>query len=145
MFIDTGHAYGYWLAENLGTVYYEKSSVAIGVIEGNGPIASVVFHGYNKKSIQMSVFSKKPSWMSRRLVVRVFTWAFDVIKASKVICQVSSNNKKAISALERLGFRHEATIEDGCIDGNIEYHTLSKEQWAEVKRKIYRGERCKHP
>lgn len=119
---------GRWVCERTGGTYSGADSVAIGLEEQGELIAGVLYDHWNGKSIAMHVAGVESRWMTREFLWYCFHYAFNELRAAKVLGLVSSSNAEALSFDERLGFQTAAVIEDACKDGDLVILTMTRDQ-----------------
>jgi len=95
----------------------------------------VVFTNFTSKNVDLNVVAEDGFWKCPAAVIStfngIFSYAFDLIKASRVTALVVDSNKKSKEFVERLGFTLEGVMRDAadnnesvCIYGFLakEYH-----------------------
>ena len=102
---------------------------AIGILDGNTPIAGVVYHDYRRFTIQMSMASLSPHWCNRRTLRALLGYPFHQLMVARITAYTGKHNKALRSLVERLGFQLEGRIRGG-FDGRkdaLVYGMLRKE------------------
>lgn len=107
---------------------------ALGVHNGQGIVAGVVFHNWSPedKVIEISSAATDPRWLTKRVMREAFGYAFDGLGCRFVIARIHEHNKRARRLWKGLG-ASEYVI-PGLRSGAAEaVYTLSKEQWKRSK------------
>lgn len=108
---------------------------AIGFLLDDKIIAGVIFNNYDPRSgiIEMSAAATNPRWLTRKSLLAVFGYVFDVAGCQMAVMRVAESNARMRSIARRVGFteyviprlygRHEA--------GTVQ--TLTAEQWTQSR------------
>jgi RimJ/RimL family protein N-acetyltransferase len=120
---------------------------AIGFLLDNKLVAGVVFNNFDPVAgvIEMSAAATDPRWITRKSLLAVFGYVFDVAGCQMAVWRVAESNARLRSIARRIGFteyviprlygRHEA--------GTVQ--TLTAEQWTQSRfrrREIGQAERA---
>jgi len=95
-----------WVGERLDVFDFGPCS-AIGIVRDGHLVAGAVFHQYRHPSIEMSFASTTPRWASRDVIRAIVRYAFLQLNCRRLTCITPEENERAITALERVGFRRE--------------------------------------
>lgn len=122
--IVIGHAVGHWTAARVEGQYFEQGSQAIGLEHDGKIIAGVIYEHWNQRSIvcHMAVEGR----LTRQFIWMIFDYAYNQIKAEKVILPVASANKKSVKLVLNMGFREEARLSDAHPTGDLVFFTMSR-------------------
>jgi len=118
---------GRWMCERTGGQYC-GDGVYIGLEQDGKLIAVCGFDNYNGRSLHMHIAAEGKRWMTKEYLWYCFHYPFVEVGVDKIIGIVEEGNKKAIRFDNRLGFVHEATIEDAHPNGAILILTMTKQQ-----------------
>lgn len=82
---------------------------AIGVMRDGVIVGGIVYHDYRPQDgdIQISVAATSARWLTRGVLRAIHRYPFVQLECARVTARTRKNNKRARSALERLGFRME--------------------------------------
>lgn len=85
---------------------------AIGVADGNRPIAGVVYHMWQPRfrTVQMSVAADSPRWAQRGIIRALLSYPFEQLEARKAWIVVSSGNERCLRFVKGIGFRQEGIL-----------------------------------
>lgn len=85
---------------------------AIGVADGNRPIAGVVYHMYAEtyRTLMVSCAAIDARWASRGVVKALLHYPFEQLGVSKLWSVMASSNHRALKFNKGLGFKPEATL-----------------------------------
>lgn len=119
-----GAAVGRWTAERVEGQYFEDGSQAIGLERDGKIIAGVIYEHWNGRTIvcHMAVEGR----LTRQFIWTIFDYAYNQIKAEKVILPVASANKKSVKLVLNMGFREEARLADAHPTGDLVFYTLKR-------------------
>ncbi len=138
-----------WCAQRLwddGRAGDFGNSTALGVVKGDKLISVVIFHNWVPESgvIEMSAAADDPIWLSRKVLLEMYGYIFDVCKCQMVVQRQSINNNRINRILRRFGYdeiklpRMRGRNEDELL------FTLTVEQWCEgMKRRLNHGQEIK--
>lgn len=100
---------------------------AIGVVRGDKPIAGFVYNNYHTDinglphSIELSVASTDPRWMTRQTVRAMFAYPFTHLGVKRLQAQTSVSDAGVNSIMQRLGFTREGLLRCARIEGGDAY------------------------
>lgn len=107
--------------------------------ENNYPVAGVIYDGYNGAIIHAHIWIDAERAPSREFYAAIFDYPFNRLRVGKILGQVKSSNKEAISLDEHLGFVLEAEIKDYYEDGSsLLAYTMTREQCRILNSKAWR-------
>lgn len=111
-------------------VDYSPTNAAqcITCIDESGPIAGVIYDGYNGHSIGAHIAIVEGRAPSRAWYGAIFDYPFNRLGVHKLLGQVAATNSRARALDEHLGFVLEGTIKDYFPDGDLLLYTMTKEQ-----------------
>lgn len=119
-----------WVGEKLGIADFGRCQ-AIGVVDGEAIIAGLVYNNYQKTvpSIEMSVASTDPRWMTRGTLDAAFRYPFVALGVNRVQATIRLKNRRARRMVERLGFTYEGKGREGGPGGCdvVVYSMLARE------------------
>ena len=79
---------------------------ALEVYDGKKLAGGAIFHDYQPShgTIELSILSENPRWMSRQVLTELGQYAFKVAGVQAVIMRMSEHNERAKSIARRCGF-----------------------------------------
>ena len=86
--------------------------VAIGVADGNTPIAGIVYHMWapDFRTMQVSMAADSPRWAQRGIIRAMLHYPFEQQGVRKLWSVIASNNERALKFNKGIGFRQEAML-----------------------------------
>ena len=121
------------------------SSRCVGVIDGDGQlVAGWAWHGWNPHAgtIEFSGASITPKWMTREILHKLFSYAFDGIGCQMIVTRNSDTNTRLHKQLKRYGFDRFDIPRLFGRDENGVVWTLTAEQWRAGSFYLGRGSDC---
>jgi RimJ/RimL family protein N-acetyltransferase len=103
----------------------------IGVDDGNGLVAGVVYHNWSPEAgvIEMSCAATSKRWCPPHVLKAIFGYPFDGVGCRMVVMRVAEGNTGMRRIAKRLGCK-EYVIEDLRADGEADVvYTLTKAAW----------------
>lgn len=102
---DRNRAMLEWAGAMLGHPLAEPCTT-MGVIDGDGLVAVVVFHNFSRRAgiIELSAASTTPRWLTRPVLRAMFGYPFRQIGTQLVVLRVSERNERMIGIALRFGF-----------------------------------------
>jgi hypothetical protein len=100
----------------------------ISCVDEDGPIAGVIYDGYNTKTISAHICVVQGKIPSRAWYGAIFDYPFNRLGVNKILGQVASNNVRARELDEHFGFVQEGVIKDYSVDGDLILYTMTKDQ-----------------
>lgn len=125
---DRPREVGEWICARIGGVFDPAGATAIGLESNGALIAGVMFDHWNGRSIAMHVAGEGGHWMTRQFARDCFGYAFNQLKATKVLGFVDSKNAAARRYDEHLGFQLEAVITDAGKEGDLLIYSMTPGQ-----------------
>ena len=102
-----------WVEQELDTPL-PRPSIAIGVLDGETPIAGVTYTHYledhhtgQPRSLEMSIASTSARWCTRNTLNQFFRYPFQTVGVERVSVTIHKKNKHTRNFVERLGFVYE--------------------------------------
>lgn len=118
-----------WVAERLRLRPYEKGLFrAIGVTDNHQLIAGIVYNNFILDSkgrpllIEMTIASVDKHWCTRHNLKELFAYPFIHLGVKRVQATCSRKAKRVRKFLQRLGFRLEGIMREGCPTGGDAAH-----------------------
>lgn len=126
-----------WVAEYVAdraAVKYEVGDPSIGILRDGMVLGGFLFTDWNGISIQCHMAGQR-GWLTREMVLLFFGYAFNQLKAKKLIAPVASSNQEAMAMDLRAGFVEEARIKGAREDGDMVFLTMTRDQcrWLSYK------------
>lgn len=118
----------------------------MGVIKGDKLIAVVVFHNWQPEAdvIEMSGAAIDPIWLSKRVLLEMYGYIFDVAKCQMVIQRQSVNNERINRILRRFGYDEIRLPRMRGRDEDEFLFTLTEEKWREnMEKRLKHGRKIK--
>jgi RimJ/RimL family protein N-acetyltransferase len=119
---------GEWVLARAGGKFLPEIAQAIGLEKDGELIAGAVFESWNGAVVYAHLAIANKYGLNREFLKFGFSYAFNQIKAKKIVGLVASTNLDAIKLDENFGYVLEATIKDGVPDGDMLIYTMTKEQ-----------------
>lgn len=91
---------------------FGNSFIAIGVADGDKPVAGVVYHSFFPKygTMQVSIAADTARWAQRGIIRALLHIAFEQNGITKLWSVMASSNDRAIKFNKGIGFRQEAIL-----------------------------------
>lgn len=103
-----------WVSNQLGLEKVGGDDIAaLGIMENNEIVGGVIYHGFRKHMIDMSLATISPKWCTRANLKSILLYPFEQLSVVRVNAFCSKKNKKMRSILKRLGFREEGVLKKG--------------------------------
>jgi hypothetical protein len=102
--------------------------------------AALAFHHANGSNCYADIVLTKGNW-PRALAHAGLWYAFGQLKLRRLTFLVTASNIKSINLVEKLGAYREATLQDGCSDGDAYIYCLRPDKcriWSRLNGKIQR-------
>lgn len=101
-----------WVANRIEEIETFGPCAAIGVADGNRPVAGVVYHEYIEKykTMQISVAATTPRWAQKGIIYALLSYPFDQVGVRKLWSVVRSGNERALKFNLGLGFKQEGIL-----------------------------------
>lgn len=144
-FISCSTTYLPFLCKALGFSCGSQAQCVVCVDENGGPIAGVLYDGYNGAIIHAHIWVDAEKVPSREWYAAIFDYPFNQLMVTKIIGQVSSANIEAQRLDTHFGFELEAQISNYYEDGSsLMVYTMDRSQckvlnspkWAGVVKKV---------
>jgi|TARA_R110001606_G_scaffold172659_1_gene318847 RimJ/RimL family protein N-acetyltransferase len=107
---DTGRVAG-WVAEQLEFDGGFGPHFAVGIRDGETPIAGIVYHHMTDRDTQVSMAAISPKWCRRGTLQYLFRAPFQHLGKTRMTAITAKRNKRARKLLSGLGFREEGRAE----------------------------------
>jgi len=105
-----------WASSRLGTAIV-RPYVAIGVGDGSGLHAAMVFNDFTGANIEITVASDPNGW-TRQAVREAFAYPFRQAGCRRLTMRTRADHAVMLDIADRLGFRREGVLrefyDDGC-------------------------------
>lgn len=94
-----------WVAQNLALRQW-PDSFSIANIKDDIILGASVFHNWYPETgvVEISSYGDHPSWMSRKMINTVFSYAFEHLKCQMIVLRVSETNTRMLNIAKALGF-----------------------------------------
>lgn len=115
--------------------FRENYDRVISVTSDGNLLGGVIYDGYLKRSIQMHVASRHPSFLSHDLLWVAFDYPFNQLGVDMVYSPIQSTNPHALQFNLRLGFQHEHTLKGAVEGGDLIINVLYRAQCRWLNRK----------
>lgn len=117
---------------------YENSPIGIGIRDGKGYLAGVVYEGYNGVNINMHVAAARANWMTRQYLYICFHYPFVQLACTRISAFVEDENEAALRFDKHLGFTEECRLERAYERGDIVVLRMFKEdcKWLRMRPPI---------
>jgi hypothetical protein len=122
--IENGPEIGYWVANQLGSAFFEEKSVAIGLLKDDKIVAGIIYENWNGTSWVVHIAATDR--LTPSFVAAICDYPFNTCNAHKAIAPVQIGNLKSVKLVTKMGFLPEATLKDCHPDGDIVLYTLKK-------------------
>lgn len=95
-----------WVASNLGLRPW-ADSFSIANTKENRILGASVLHNWFPEAgvVEISSFGEHPSWMSRKMINAVFSYAFEHLKCQMIVLRVAEDNDRMLNIGSGLGFK----------------------------------------
>lgn len=113
--ISTDAAVGEWVASKMKGSFHADSSVCIGLLRGDAPVAGVIYENWNGASLVCHVAATR---LTPRYLAAIFHYPFCVCGAVKIIAPVAETNTACRALVEHMGFTEEGRLGDAAQDGS---------------------------
>ncbi len=103
-----------WIAERIP--YCEGrfgESVSIGIGDDDHLMAGVIYYGYTKHDMQISMAADDPRWCNRNTLRVLLSHPFRTCGCERVTAHTAADNRKMIKLFEGLGFKQEGRLRKG--------------------------------
>ena len=110
---------------------------AIGLVENNEILASVIYANYTRETICMHVAAVEGRrWLTRGYLFACFDYPFNQLGVRTVVGLVPKKNKQARTFDENLGFRMTGCIPDGMPKDDLLVYTMTRKQcrWLTLRK-----------
>lgn len=86
--------------------------VAIGVADGNRPVAGCVYNLYQPRyrTMQASIAATTPRWAQRGIIRALLHYPFEQQQVRKLWACIAANNERALRFNKGIGFTQEAIL-----------------------------------
>lgn len=121
-----GDAVGEWVAMQIGAMYARGQSQAVGLERDGKLAAGIIYEGWNCKSIQCHLAIK--GRITREFLHCISWYAFEQLRAHKIIAPVYSDNRQSLRVIPKMGFVEEGRIKDAQPNGDIILFTMTAAQ-----------------
>jgi hypothetical protein len=122
------HGGGYWPPESSQVLSYRDGP-------DGPPLAAIQFYRHMGPNVYSS-FASTMQVFPRSLLLAAGRYAFLDLGCQRLTYEISSANLKSIQFVETLGAYREATLQDGCSDGDLHIYCLRPDR-CELWRKLY--------
>lgn len=139
--IESSPEIGYWVSEQLGSVYCPKGSNAIGLRKDNEIIAGVIYENWNGRSVMVHIAVK--GRLTPAYIAAIFDYPYNVCGVEKVIAPIEVGNVRSSGLVENMGFREEARLKDCHPNGDIVIYSLTKANCRFLEDRY--GKKVTHP
>jgi len=126
---------GGWVTKLAGGSWFPGRGRCIGLVDRKGIAAGVIFEGFTGTNVHLHIAARPDlnrRWLTRKFLWMCFHYPFVQLKCRRVTASVSSANKDCLAFIRNIGFQLEATLEEGCRDGDLLVHVLwAKSPWVQ--------------
>lgn len=112
-------AVGEWVARripHLGSAREWGPFRAIGIAQGNKPIAGAVYNHSRGFDMEISFAADSPRWARRGIIRGILAYPFVQCGCTRLTATIAKRNKRARRLVEGLGFKQEGCLRRG-LDG----------------------------
>ena len=144
---DAQHAYMIARAAHTGFDPEVDRCISRVSVDGN-LMGGFIFTNYNG-AIIFDHMAGHANWCTPELMWLIFDYQFDQLGVRKVMATVGSNNVRSLDLVQRAGFEHEHSIEDGIPNGKLHLFSMVREKfkWLSLRSrylKVNGGQRGEH-
>lgn len=120
-----GKHIGEWVALQMGGLFDVEHSQAIGLQRNGELVAGIIYENWNGKSVVCHIAIRgriTPEFLSV-----ISQYAYVQCGAHKIIAPASSDNRRSVDMLRKMGFREECRIRNAQPGGDICLFTMTKD------------------
>lgn len=101
-----------WVARRIPYVDWFKDFTAIGIADGNRPVAGVVYNEFQPVylTMQVSMAADTPIWAQRGIIRALLHYPFEQQGVRKLWAAIQQKNKRALKFNLGIGFTKEAVL-----------------------------------
>jgi RimJ/RimL family protein N-acetyltransferase len=110
--------HGRRIAEAAGSSFNWSVDVVAARVEGDKLLGGIVFYGYTKASIRITLAGFQPNWANRDLLLVAFHYPFRQLECRNIFVQLDASNTKSLELAVNLGFKIVATVPDVYVAGD---------------------------
>ena len=102
-----------WTARHIAHVNRDFGPCsAIGVVDGNRPLAGVVYHDYQPEygTMQVSIAAISPRWAQKGIIYALLSYPFDQIGIYKLWSAIPMKNERSLKFNLGIGFKQEGIL-----------------------------------
>lgn len=130
-----------WLWQHNGTAEHHSACQTFGWWNAEGELrAALAFHHATERSCLCDIVLLD-GWFPPRLLFLGLWYPFGQLGLRRLTFHVAESNLKSIALVEKLGAYREATLQDGCSDGDAYIYCLRPNNckiWSKLDGKIQR-------
>lgn len=125
-------ALGNWCAQHIGLPRGFRDHACMAVFDDREPVAVCVFHDWQPERgvVEMSAAAETPRWLTRTILLEMFTYVFKQLGCQNVVMRVSEQNKRLARILTAYGFEHVTIPRLRGRDENERVYWLTDDAWA---------------
>ena len=131
-----------FLREHSGDCEHPAACQTLGWLNSEGELeAALAFHHATERNCFADIALAKRHW-PRALLLAGLWYGFGQLKVLRLTFLVAASNIKSINLVEKLGAYREATLQDGCSDGDAYIYCLRPDKcriWSRLNGKIKRN------
>jgi len=118
-----------WVAEQTDCSDHAWAGyVCLGMEDATGElVAGIVLESYNGVNANVHIAGIGKNWMSKNMLLTFFIYTFNHLKLIRLTGLVAASNKTALDFDYHVGFKHEATLKDAAVDGDMEVLVMRRE------------------
>ena len=110
MIVFGDREHGRKIAEAAGSSFNSNVDVVAARVENDKLLGGIVFYGYTKVSIRITLAGFQPNWANRDLLLVGFHYPFGQLGCHSVFVQLDASNTKSLELAGNLGFKIVATV-----------------------------------
>lgn len=119
---------GTWVHTRLDSRWIPGRGNAIGIIEDGKIVVGWTYSDYNRVNVVLDVVAEAKNWATPGFLYYFFSYPFDQLKCKRVTSPVSIANKHCQQFVEWLGAKHEFTMKDACVDGDVMIYKMTRDE-----------------
>lgn len=125
---------GDFVGKGIGIEGQFHSFSSIGLEENGELVAGIVYSDFNGNNLSASIHGLNRTWMNREFLWVIFHYPFEQAKVKRITAVVEESNSLSHNLVKRLGFTHEATLQQAGRSGDLHIYRMFRDEckWLEV-------------